>query len=103
MYSAPPPSGTGTNVCSLPPAFGAWRIDANATVQNPIDEENHTRLLRRPQHKAAAKVHGEVDGNVVVLRGLTRSPGHFANYTTWTFETDGSLITHVRFAWRPAN
>jgi len=45
----------------------------------------------------------EVDGNVVVLRGLTRSPGHFANYTTWTFETDGSLITHVRFAWRPAN
>jgi len=30
-------------------------------------------------------------------------PGHFANYTTWTFETDGDLITHVTFTWRPAN
>lgn len=45
----------------------------------------------------------EVEGNVVVLRGLTRAPGQFANYTTWTFETDGSLITRVTFQWRPAN
>ena len=45
----------------------------------------------------------EVDGNVVVLRGLTRAPGQFANYTTWTFETDGSLITRVTFRWRAAN
>jgi ketosteroid isomerase-like protein len=44
-----------------------------------------------------------VMGTTVVLRGLTRSPGHFANYTTWTFETDGALITHVTFTWRPAN
>jgi hypothetical protein len=42
-------------------------------------------------------------GTTVILRGLTRSPGHFANYTTWTFETDGDLITHVTFAWKPAN
>ena len=45
----------------------------------------------------------EVHGNSVILRGLTRSPGHFANFTTWTFETDGALITHVTFTWRPAN
>jgi len=45
----------------------------------------------------------EVAGNIVTLRGLTRSPGHFANYTTWTFETDGDLITHVTFDWKPAN
>lgn len=45
----------------------------------------------------------EVHGNTVILKGLTRSPGHFANYTTWTFETDGERITHVAFAWRPAN
>jgi|GEM_PF-1296824 len=45
----------------------------------------------------------EVDGDTVVLRGLTRSPGHFANFTTWTFHTDGERITHVSFAWRPAN
>ena len=45
----------------------------------------------------------EVLGNTVILRGLTRSPGHFANFTTWTFETDGDRIVHVSFAWRPAN
>lgn len=45
----------------------------------------------------------EVDGDTVTLRGLTRSPGHFANFTTWTFHTDGERITHVSFAWRPAN
>jgi len=45
----------------------------------------------------------EVLGNTVILRGLTRSPGHFANFTTWTFETDGEKIVHVSFAWRPAN
>ena len=45
----------------------------------------------------------EILGNTVILRGLTRSPGHFANFTTWTFETDGDRIVHVSFAWRPAN
>jgi len=45
----------------------------------------------------------EVDGDTVILRGLTRSPGRFANFTTWTFHTDGERITHVSFAWRPAN
>ena len=45
----------------------------------------------------------DVEGTTVTLRGLTRAPGAFANYTTWTFETDGDLITHVSFVWRPAN
>jgi hypothetical protein len=45
----------------------------------------------------------EVIGDTVVLKGLTRAPGQFANYTTWTFETDGDHITRVTFAWRPAN
>lgn len=45
----------------------------------------------------------QVEGDTVILRGLTRAPGHFANYTTWTFETDGTLITHVSFLWKPAN
>ena len=44
-----------------------------------------------------------VDGSTVIVRGLTRVPGAFANYTTWTFQTDGERITHLTFAWRPAN
>src|SRR5690349_6197708 len=27
MYSAPPPSGIGAKMCSLPPVRGAWRIE----------------------------------------------------------------------------
>ena len=45
----------------------------------------------------------EVVGDTVILKGLTRAPGQFANYTTWTFETRNGLITHVTFSWRPAN
>lgn len=45
----------------------------------------------------------KVVGETVVLRGLTRAPGQFANYTTWTFETENGLITRVSFRWRPAN
>jgi hypothetical protein len=45
----------------------------------------------------------EVHGDTVILRGLTRAPGQFANYTTWTFETDGKLITRMTFAWKSAN
>lgn len=45
----------------------------------------------------------DVLGDTVVLKGLTRAPGLFANYTTWTFETDGEHITRVTFAWKPAN
>ena len=45
----------------------------------------------------------EQRGTTVILRGLTRAPGHFANYSVWTFETDGALIKHVTFEWKPAN
>ena len=66
-------------------------------------KEGARRLVRSaPPFVRRIREH-EIDGNRVILRGLTRAPGHFANYTTWTFETDGELITHVTFAWRPAN
>jgi hypothetical protein len=42
-------------------------------------------------------------GTTAVLKGLTRAPGQFANYTTWTFETEDGLITRVTFSWKPAN
>ncbi len=45
----------------------------------------------------------KVLGETVVLTGLTRAPGQFANYTTWTFETEDGLITRMTFSWRPAN
>lgn len=44
-----------------------------------------------------------VEGMTVTVRGLTRVPGVFANFTTWTIETDGDRITRVTFAWKPAN
>jgi ketosteroid isomerase-like protein len=45
----------------------------------------------------------KVIGDTVVLTGLTRAPGQFTNYTTWTFETDQGLLTRITFSWRPAN
>ena len=66
-------------------------------------KEGARRLIRMAPPFIRLIREEQVEGNTVVLRGLTRSPGHFANYTTWTFETDGDLITHVSFAWRPAN
>ncbi|MSQ37452.1 MAG: nuclear transport factor 2 family protein [Chloroflexi bacterium] len=44
-----------------------------------------------------------VEGSTVILKGLTRAPGLFTNFTTWTFETDGERITHLTFQWRPGN
>jgi limonene-1,2-epoxide hydrolase len=65
--------------------------------------EGARRLIRMAPPFVRLIREEEVDGTTVILRGLTRSPGHFANYTTWTFETNGDLITHVTFTWRPAN
>jgi hypothetical protein len=65
--------------------------------------EGAKRLVRMAPAFVRVIREESVLGNTVILRGLTRSPGHFANYTTWTFETNGDLITHVSFAWRPAN
>lgn len=44
-----------------------------------------------------------VEGNTAVLKGLARLPGIFANYTTWTLQTDGERITGVSFEWKAAN
>ncbi|HET8568427.1 MAG TPA: nuclear transport factor 2 family protein [Candidatus Limnocylindria bacterium] len=65
--------------------------------------EGAKRLIRMAPPFVRIVRDERVEGNTVILQGLTRAPGHFANYTTWTFETDGSLITHLSFAWKPAN
>ena len=41
-----------------------------------------------------------VDGNTVTVEALTRVPGIFASFTTWTIETDGERITRVAFSRR---
>jgi hypothetical protein len=72
--------------------------------ENELEGKDGARRLIRMAPPFVRLIREEqVEGTTVILRGLTRSPGHFANYTTWTFETDGSLITHVTFEWKPAN
>ncbi|MBI2774274.1 MAG: nuclear transport factor 2 family protein [Chloroflexi bacterium] len=71
---------------------------------NELHGKDGARQLMRMAPPFIRLVRDEkVDGNTVILQGLTRAPGMFANYTTWTFETDGALITRVTFHWRPAN
>lgn len=45
----------------------------------------------------------EEDGEDARITTLTRAPGLFANYTTWCFETEGSLVHRLRFELREAN
>ena len=45
----------------------------------------------------------EEDGDYARITTLTRAPGLFANYTTWCFETEGSLVYRLRFELREAN
>jgi ketosteroid isomerase-like protein len=72
--------------------------------ENELKGKDGTRQLMRMAPPFVRTVREEsVDGNTVTLKGLTRAPGQFANYTTWTFETRDGLITRVRFMWRPAN
>ena len=66
-------------------------------------KEGARRLMRMAPPFIRIVREEQVEGDIVILRGLTRAPGLFANYTTWTFETDGALITHVSFAWKAAN
>ncbi len=61
-------------------------------------------LLRMAPPTLRRTTRGErLEGSTVVVQGLTRVPGLFANFTTWTIETDDDRITRVSFAWRPAN
>jgi ketosteroid isomerase-like protein len=72
--------------------------------ENELKGKDGARQLMRMAPPFVRTVRQEsVNGDTVILQGLTRAPGQFANYTTWTFETRGGLITHVTFMWRPAN
>jgi hypothetical protein len=44
-----------------------------------------------------------VDGKNVKITTLTRAPGIFANYTTWNFQIEGSLVRRLDFELRAAN
>jgi hypothetical protein len=71
---------------------------------NELHGKDGARQLMRMAPPFVRTVREEtVDAGTVTLKGLTRAPGQFANYTTWTFETEAGLITRVTFSWRPAN
>lgn len=79
------------------------QIDLPGGDRELLGKEGARQLVRMAPAFVRRIRDQETHGTTVILRGLTRAPGHFANYSTWTFETDGRLITHVTFAWRPAN
>ena len=84
-------------------------VDDDVVIELPgVDTQLHGKdgarqLMRMAPPFVRLVREEELLGDTVVLKGLTRAPGQFANYTTWTFETDGSRITRVTFQWKPAN
>lgn len=72
--------------------------------ENELKGKEGARQLMRMAPPFVRSIREEqVHGDTVILRGLTRAPGQFANYTTWTFETRDGSITRVTFNWKPAN
>jgi hypothetical protein len=83
---------------------GDCRITNPAGSEDLVGPSGVRELLRMAPPTLRRTVREErVDGNTAIVSGLTRVPGVFANFTTWTIETDGERITRVSFAWRPAN
>jgi len=72
--------------------------------ENQIEGKDGARQLIRMAPSFVRIVREEqVEGNVVILKGLTRSPGHFANYTTWRFVTDEGHVKRLSFELKGAN
>jgi limonene-1,2-epoxide hydrolase len=85
-------------------------VSEDCRITNPTGAEDFVgpagarELLRMAPPTLRRSLRGErLEGNAVIVEGLTRVPGLFANFTTWTIETDGQRITRIAFAWRPAN
>ncbi len=79
------------------------QIDLPGGDAELLGKDGARRLVRMAPAFVRRIREQETLGTTVILRGLTRAPGQFANYSTWTFETEGGLIKHVTFAWRHAN
>jgi limonene-1,2-epoxide hydrolase len=92
------------------PATAAGLVTEECRITNPAGTEDLVgpagvrELLRMAPPTLRRSVREErVEGDRAIITGLTRVPGVFANFTTWTFETDGQRITRIGFVWRPAN
>lgn len=85
-------------------------VSEDCRIENPAGSEDLVgpagarQLMQMAPASLRRTIREEmVEGTTVVVRGLSRVPGVFANYTTWTFETDGERITRLTFEWRAAN
>ncbi|OLC58075.1 MAG: hypothetical protein AUH85_01870 [Chloroflexi bacterium 13_1_40CM_4_68_4] len=92
------------------PWTAAALVSDDCRITNPTGNEDLVgpagvrELLRMAPPTLRRSVRAErVEGDTAIVTGLTRVPGAFANYTTWTIETDGDRITRIGFAWRSAN
>lgn len=92
------------------PAGAAALVTDACRITNPtgnddlVGPDGVRELLRMAPPTLRRSVREErVEGDTAVVTGLTRVPGLFANFTTWTIETDGERITRIGFSWRPAN
>lgn len=80
------------------------RITNPAGPEDLVGQNGARELVRMAPPTLRRSLREErVEGNTVISSGLTRVPGVFANFTTWTIETDGTRITRVSFTWKPAN
>src|SRR5919201_4163960 len=88
-------------------AAAAVLVSDDCRITNPAGTEDLVgpagvrELLRMAPPTLRRSVREErVDGDTAIVSGLTRVPGLFANFTTWTIATDGARITRIGITWR---
>ena len=76
---------------------GAWRLDANATLQDTEDRATGEALLRRPEQKASVEVTHRLGASVEATLG-----GDFASSRRdFGAELPGYALFNARMAWTP--
>ena len=80
------------------------RITNPAGGDDLIGPAGMRELIRNaPQNIRRSLREERVEGTTVIVTSLTRIPGIFASFATFTLETEGDRIKRVAFALRPAN
>ena len=85
-------------------------VSEDCRITNPgggddlIGPAGMRELIRNaPQNIRRSLREERVEGTTVIVTSLTRIPGIFASFATFTLETEGDRIKRVAFALRPAN
>src|SRR5947209_7890620 len=98
-------AGSSVSTSNVTKLHSSWLAPVPPLLPVPLQGKEGVRQMIRmaPVELVQTPRDELVDGKNVKITTLTRAPGIFANYTTWNFEIDGSLVRRLDFELRAAN